>query len=35
MWRKRGLSLNHIAENTFCERNVCEEGGVSIERKQN
>ena len=21
--------------NTFCERNVCEEGGVSIERKQN
>ena len=21
--------------NTFCERNVCEEGGVSIARKQN
>ena len=26
MWRKRGLSLNCI--NTFCERNVCEEGDV-------
>ena len=23
------------SRNTFCERNVCEEGGGSIERKQN
>ena len=34
MWGKRGLSLNHIAETIFCERNVCVEGGLSIERKQ-
>ena len=33
MQRKRGLSLNYKAE-TLCERNVCEEGGVSIVRNQ-
>ena len=26
---------SHSRRNTFCERNVCEEGGVSIERQQN
>ena len=35
MQRKRGLSLNHIAETLFCEQSVCKEGGVLIVRKQN
>ena len=32
MQRKRGLSLNHIAES---ERNVCEVGSILIVGKQN
>ena len=35
MWRKRGLSLNHIAETLFASETFVKEAAFRSERKQN